>query len=95
MDRLQRAATAATVALFAMPPALAAQDRPEFTAPRAAQVSAAGARVGRIEARAGRLRIEGRAGITEIRPAERRARRRAGSSTRSASSPSGAATLRT
>ena len=57
MARLQRAATAAAVSLFAMTPGLAAQDRGEFTAPRAARVTAAGARM---------ARIEGRVGITEI-----------------------------
>jgi hypothetical protein len=40
--------------------------RSELTAPRSARVSASGARLARIEARAGSLRIAGRAGITEI-----------------------------
>lgn len=42
-------------------------DRDEVTAPRSAVVNAGGARLVKVEARAGSLRIEGRKGITEIR----------------------------
>lgn len=41
--------------------------RGDVTAERSARVNAAGVRIARVEARAGSLRIEGRAGLTEIR----------------------------
>jgi hypothetical protein len=66
MRSLPRVATLASVSLVLSAPALAAQRYGEVTAPRTARVSAAGARMAQIEARAGSLRVEGRAGITEI-----------------------------
>ncbi len=59
-------ATFAIVSLLVTAPAAPAQFRGEVTAPRAARINATGARLARIEARAGSLRIEGRAGLTEI-----------------------------
>jgi hypothetical protein len=66
MPSLRRSAAAAALLLLLTTPELSAHDRGEFTAPRAARVNAAGARMARIEARAGSLRVEGRDGITEI-----------------------------
>jgi hypothetical protein len=54
------------VSILVTAPALEAQRRDEVTAPRTARVNAAGARMAQIEARAGSLRIEGRAGLTDI-----------------------------
>jgi hypothetical protein len=59
-----------TLALFAaaMPSVVAAQsDDYRYSAPRSATVSTAGVRQVRVEAGAGFLRIEGKAGLTEIR----------------------------
>jgi hypothetical protein len=56
----------AVVSVVVSAPAGEAQWRDQVTAPRSARVNAAGARMARIEARAGTLRIEGRAGIAEI-----------------------------
>jgi hypothetical protein len=64
MRTLPHVATA-LVPLLVVTSDLGAQ-RSEVTAPRSARVSATGARTAQIEARAGSLRIEGRAGITEI-----------------------------
>jgi hypothetical protein len=61
-----RVTTLAIVSALVTAPTLGAQERGHVTAPRTARVSAGGARVARIEARAGTLRIEGRAGVTEI-----------------------------
>jgi hypothetical protein len=61
-----RVATLAVVSALLSAPAVEAQWRGEVTASRSARVNAAGARLARIEARAGTLRIEGRAGLTEI-----------------------------
>ena len=67
MHRFARTALVATVPLALAIPSADAQHRDEVTGPRAATVSASGARTARIEARAGSLRIEGRAGLTELR----------------------------
>lgn len=61
-----RIATLAILAVLVSAPAVEAQWRDYVTAPRSARVNATGARMARIEARAGSLRIEGRAGLTEI-----------------------------
>jgi DUF4097 and DUF4098 domain-containing protein YvlB len=66
MRKHSRVTTLVIVSALVTAPALEAQWRDEFTAPRSARVNAAGARMARIEARAGSLRIEGRAGLTEI-----------------------------
>jgi hypothetical protein len=66
MHSYSRVATLAFVSALVTAPALGAQERGHVTGPRSARVSAAGARMARIEARAGTLRIEGRAGLTEI-----------------------------
>jgi hypothetical protein len=64
MRTLLHVATA-LVPLVLVPSDLGAQ-RNEVSAPRSARVNAAGARLAQIEARAGSLRIEGRAGIVDI-----------------------------
>jgi hypothetical protein len=64
--RSHRVATLAVFFLLVTANALEAQRRDEVTAPRAARVNVAGARMARIEARSGSLRVEGRAGLTEI-----------------------------
>jgi hypothetical protein len=61
-----RVAVLAVVPALLTPPVVEGQWRDEVTAPRSARVNAAGARMAHIEARAGSLRIEGRAGLTEI-----------------------------
>ena len=61
-----RMVTLAVASILLSAPGLEAQRHGEVTTPRTARVSAAGARLARIEARAGSLRIEGRAGLTEI-----------------------------
>jgi hypothetical protein len=61
-----RVATLTVLSVLVIAPAAEAQGRVEVTAPRSARASAAGARLARIEARAGTLRIEGRPGLTEI-----------------------------
>jgi putative adhesin len=66
MRPLLRVATLAVVSNLLTAPGAEAQWRGEVTAPRSARVSAAGARMAQIEARAGTLRIDGRAGLTEI-----------------------------
>jgi hypothetical protein len=65
MRSYSRVATLAMLSVVVSAPAVEAQ-HDDVTAPRSARVNAAGARVARIEARAGTLRIEGRAGIAEI-----------------------------
>src|SRR5688500_17816213 len=57
-------ASASLLAVTAGP--AAAQARDHVTAPRAARANATGARLAQIDARAGSLRIEGRAGLTEV-----------------------------
>lgn len=61
-----RVAPLAIAFVLVSAPAAEAQWRDHVTAPRSARVNAAGARMAQIEARAGSLRIEGRAGVTEI-----------------------------
>jgi hypothetical protein len=61
-----RVTTLAIVSALVAAPGLEAQSRGHVTAPRSARLNAAGARMARIEARAGTLRVEGRAGLTEI-----------------------------
>ncbi len=65
MRSYSRVATLAMLSVVISAPAVEAQ-HDDVTAPRSARVNAAGARMARIEARAGTLRIEGRAGIAEI-----------------------------
>jgi hypothetical protein len=59
-------ATLAILSVLVSAPAAEAQWRDEVTAPRSARANAAGARMAEIDARAGALRIEGRAGLTEV-----------------------------
>jgi putative adhesin len=61
-----RVTTLAILSVLVSASAAQAQSRGEVTAPRSARVNAVGARMAQIEARAGTLRIEGRAGLTEI-----------------------------
>jgi len=65
---MRSASRVTTLAIASILTASAAegQRRDEVTAPRSARVSAAGARVAQIEARAGSLRIQGRDGLAEI-----------------------------
>jgi hypothetical protein len=61
-----RDATLAIISVLVPASAVEGQWRDQVTAPRAARASAAGARMARIEARAGSLRVEGRVGLAEI-----------------------------
>jgi len=65
MRSLTRITTLALASLGVSATAAESQ-RSDLRAERAARVNAAGARLARIEARAGNLRVEGRAGLTEI-----------------------------
>jgi hypothetical protein len=60
------AVIASTSLLAATAVPAAAQERDHVTAPRTARANAGGARLAQIDARAGSLRIEGRAGLTEV-----------------------------
>jgi hypothetical protein len=63
-----RTSWVALIALAAaVPAASASAQRCDFTAERTATLSASGLQLARIEARSGSLRIEGKAGLTEIR----------------------------
>src|SRR5688500_2651156 len=67
--RLMRRLVTAAALLALAPAASAAQDwrRPEFSAPRSADARADGATLVDVQARAGTLRVEGRAGLREVR----------------------------
>ena len=64
---MQTASLVSALLLLAAAPAAGAAQSDDYTAPREATASAAGANRVSVEARAGSLRIEGREGLTEVR----------------------------